>query len=111
MRLDPLHFIKQNADGRPGDGSLCLRVVVEKMIRAEEGQVVELDKGETASSIERRVRDFVTMNARLQQLPNRSGDISSGGLGEPKFNVDGSAFNASWGRPQNVRLVSMASDD
>jgi len=23
------------------------------------------------------------------------------GLGEPKFNVDGSAFNAPWGRPQN----------
>jgi glucoamylase len=25
----------------------------------------------------------------------------SGGLGEPKFNVDGSAFNEPWGRPQN----------
>jgi glucoamylase len=26
--------------------------------------------------------------------------VSSGGLGEPKFNIDGSAFTGAWGRPQ-----------
>jgi glucoamylase len=33
-------------------------------------------------------------------LSNPSGSVSSGGLGEPKFNADGSAFTGAWGRPQ-----------
>ena len=32
----------------------------------------------------------------IQLTPNKSG-----GLGEPKFNIDGTAFNGDWGRPQN----------
>ncbi len=32
---------------------------------------------------------------------NQSTVNLSGGVGEPKFNVDGSAFAAEWGRPQN----------
>lgn len=34
-------------------------------------------------------------------MSNPSGDLPSGaGLGEPKFNADGTAFTGSWGRPQ-----------
>ena len=34
-------------------------------------------------------------------MSNPSGDLSDGdGLGEPKFNVDESAFTGGWGRPQ-----------
>ena len=34
-------------------------------------------------------------------MSNPSGDLSDGsGLGEPKFNVDESAFTGAWGRPQ-----------
>lgn len=34
-------------------------------------------------------------------VPNPSGDLSDGaGLGEPKFNVDETAFTGAWGRPQ-----------
>ncbi|KAF8195461.1 glucoamylase [Pholiota molesta] len=35
-----------------------------------------------------------------QQVSNPSGTVSSGGLGEPKFNIDLSAFTGAWGRPQ-----------
>ncbi|CAE6450706.1 unnamed protein product [Rhizoctonia solani] len=35
-----------------------------------------------------------------RQVSNPSGTVSSGGLGEPKYNIDESAFTAGWGRPQ-----------
>ncbi|KIP06693.1 carbohydrate-binding module family 20 protein [Phlebiopsis gigantea 11061_1 CR5-6] len=43
---------------------------------------------------------FVTAEGTLQQVTNPSGSVSSGGLGEPKFNIDESAFTGAWGRPQ-----------
>ena len=38
----------------------------------------------------------------IQHTPNPSGTFEDNlsGLGEPKFNVDGSAFTGNWGRPQ-----------
>ncbi len=42
------------------------------------------------------IKDFVSFSRKNQLTFNRSG-----GLGEPKFNVDGSAFQGDWGRPQN----------
>jgi glucoamylase len=36
----------------------------------------------------------------LIDVTNPSGTVATGGLGEPKFNIDGSAFTGSWGRPQ-----------
>ncbi|THC96494.1 hypothetical protein EYZ11_004038 [Aspergillus tanneri] len=46
------------------------------------------------------VQDYISFQADLQAVSNPSGGLLSGGLGEPKFNVDGSAFTDSWGRPQ-----------
>ncbi|TCD70790.1 hypothetical protein EIP91_001821 [Steccherinum ochraceum] len=46
------------------------------------------------------IDDFVTAEAKLQQTTNPSGSVSSGGLGEPKFNIDETAFTGDWGRPQ-----------
>ncbi|KAH9480596.1 Glucoamylase [Psilocybe cubensis] len=43
---------------------------------------------------------FLPILKALQQVTNPSGTVSTGGLGEPKFNIDGSAFTGSWGRPQ-----------
>ncbi|KAI9141736.1 Six-hairpin glycosidase-like protein [Paraphysoderma sedebokerense] len=43
-------------------------------------------------------RDFASLSRRNQLTPTKSGVNN---LGEPKFNVDGSAFNDDWGRPQN----------
>ncbi|BEI81531.1 hypothetical protein CcaverHIS002_0206910 [Cutaneotrichosporon cavernicola] len=46
------------------------------------------------------VRSYATFQARIQSNPNPSGDLWTGGLSEPKFDVSGSAFTGSWGRPQ-----------
>ncbi len=43
-----------------------------------------------------RILDYIHFSRSNQLMPNRSG-----GLGEPKFNVDGTAFDGDWGRPQN----------
>ncbi|KAF7799714.1 hypothetical protein EIP86_010956 [Pleurotus ostreatoroseus] len=47
------------------------------------------------------IDDFVSAEAFLQQVSNPSGTVSTGGLGEPKFNIDETAFTGAWGRPQN----------
>ncbi|KAJ7145278.1 glucoamylase [Mycena filopes] len=46
------------------------------------------------------IQNFITAESNLQQVTNPSGTISTGGLGEPKFNIDGTAFTDPWGRPQ-----------
>lgn len=51
--------------------------------------------------------DYINFSRRNQMTPN-----PSGGLGEPKFEADGSAFTGSWGRPQNdgpaLRAVALS---
>lgn len=47
------------------------------------------------------IQDYVNAQAYLQTVSNPSGSLADGtGLGEPKFNVDETAFTGSWGRPQ-----------
>ncbi|KAK6505726.1 hypothetical protein TWF481_007618 [Arthrobotrys musiformis] len=46
------------------------------------------------------IKDWVSVQYTLQHTTNPSGSFTSGGLGEPKFNVDNSAYTAAWGRPQ-----------
>ncbi|KAF3906695.1 Glucoamylase [Dactylellina cionopaga] len=46
------------------------------------------------------IKDWVNVQSILQHTSNPSGSFTTGGLGEPKFNVDNSAFTGSWGRPQ-----------
>lgn len=84
----------------PRDGSLCLREVIRALMEAQDGHMVGANL-ERAATMDRIIRDFVTMNVKLQHTPNRSGTFETGGLGEPKFNVDGSPFEDDWGRPQN----------
>lgn len=43
---------------------------------------------------------YITVESRIQQTPNPSGAAGKDGLGEPKFNINGSAFLRPWGRPQ-----------
>lgn len=52
------------------------------------------------SSLQSKIDAFVSAEATLQQISNPSGSVTSGGLGEPKFNVNLSAFTDPWGRPQ-----------
>lgn len=44
------------------------------------------------------IDEFLDAESKLQQVPNPSGNVATGGLGEPKFNIDLSAFNGPWGR-------------
>lgn len=47
------------------------------------------------------IREYVSSQAAIQGVPNPSGDLNDGGgLGEPKFRVNETAFTESWGRPQ-----------
>lgn len=43
---------------------------------------------------------YITAESLIQQTPNPSGAAGKDGLGEPKFNIDGSPFLRPWGRPQ-----------
>ena len=52
------------------------------------------------TSLRTLIDEFVAAEAILQQVTNPSGTVSSGGLGEPKFNIDETAFTGAWGRPQ-----------
>ncbi|CAI7639579.1 unnamed protein product [Penicillium glandicola] len=46
------------------------------------------------------IEEYISAQAYIQTVSNPSGALSSGGLGEPKFNADETAFTGSWGRPQ-----------
>ncbi|ESK93679.1 glucoamylase [Moniliophthora roreri MCA 2997] len=52
------------------------------------------------ATLRSQIDNFVASQARIQQISNPSGTITTGGLGEPKFNVDETAFTGAWGRPQ-----------
>jgi hypothetical protein len=53
------------------------------------------------SSLQTEIQNYIAAQAQLQTVSNPSGDLSNGaGLGEPKFNADGTAFTGAWGRPQ-----------
>lgn len=43
---------------------------------------------------------YLKSQTKLQHVENPSGGITNGGLGEPKFHVDLTAFTEGWGRPQ-----------
>ena len=70
------------------DSSLVFKVITDQFTHGEDNSLRGL------------IEDFFVAEAVLQQVTNPSGTIATGGLGEPKFNIDGSAFTGSWGRPQ-----------
>lgn len=50
--------------------------------------------------LEQQIQDYISAQTIVQGINNPSGGLCSGGLGEPKFNVDETAFTGAWGRPQ-----------
>ncbi|KAJ1565144.1 Glucoamylase, intracellular sporulation-specific [Nowakowskiella sp. JEL0078] len=64
--------------------------------RLYEAGVAQQSKTRKTQYLEDLIWDYAHFSRQNQLTENRSG-----GLGEPKFNVDGSAFNGDWGRPQN----------
>ncbi|KAK2765066.1 hypothetical protein FQN54_008765 [Arachnomyces sp. PD_36] len=69
------------------DAGLTFKTLVEVLVAGDD-------------SVKPQIDDYVTSQAKLQEVENPSGGIDSGGLGEPKFHVDMSAFTEEWGRPQ-----------
>lgn len=50
------------------------------------------------TTLQTEIQNYFGAQAHLQGVSNPSGSLSDGtGLGEPKFNVDLSAFTGSWG--------------
>ncbi|CAG8981191.1 hypothetical protein HYALB_00012811 [Hymenoscyphus albidus] len=52
------------------------------------------------ADLQNEIEAYITAQSRLQTVNTPSGGLSSGGLAEPKYLADGSAFTGSWGRPQ-----------
>lgn len=52
-------------------------------------------KGVLDSDLLKTIDDFISLSRRLQLTPSLTG------LGEPRFNIDGTPFNGPWARPQN----------
>lgn len=55
-----------------------------------------------SSSLQTEIENYISAQAIVQGISNPSGSLSNSGtgLGEPKFNVDDTAFTGAWGRPQ-----------
>ena len=70
------------------DSSLVFKVIADQYTLGED------------TSLRNQIDNFLAAEAALQQVSNPSGTVTTGGLGEPKFNIDGSAFTGPWGRPQ-----------
>lgn len=70
------------------DASLTLKVITEKVASGED------------SSLRGKIDQFLESQVHIQQISNPSGTISTGGLGEPKFHINETAYTDSWGRPQ-----------
>lgn len=70
------------------DSALTLKVLIDTFIAGD-------------ASLQPIIQNYISAQAVLQAVVNPSGDLSDGaGLGEPKFNADGTAFTGAWGRPQ-----------
>ncbi|KAF8455792.1 Six-hairpin glycosidase-like protein [Kalaharituber pfeilii] len=70
------------------DSALVFKVVLNQFINGD-------------TSVESHIRNYVTESNKLQHTNNPSGDYYTGGIGEPKFHVNGAAYDAGWGRPQH----------
>ncbi|EUC57047.1 glucoamylase [Rhizoctonia solani AG-3 Rhs1AP] len=70
------------------DSALVFKVLVDQYTQGRD------------TTLDTQIRNWIASQGRIQQVSNPSGTVSSGGLGEPKYNIDESAFTAGWGRPQ-----------
>jgi glucoamylase len=61
-------------------------------------RLIELSAQTHDPTLQSQIDNYVGAQAKLQTVPNLSGDIGRGaGLGEPKFNVDMTVFADPWG--------------
>ena len=70
------------------DSALTLKILVDTFVAGDR-------------SLEPIIQNYISAQAVLQAVVDPSGDLTDGaGLGEPKFDADGTAFTGAWGRPQ-----------
>ncbi|KAK9414358.1 putative 1, 4-alpha-D-glucan glucohydrolase [Seiridium unicorne] len=71
------------------DSALTLKMIIDEFLLGD-------------TSLQQYIEDYLHAQAVLQTVSNPSGTFlpSGKGLGEPKYNVDGTRFNGNWGRPQ-----------
>lgn len=82
LLIDPLDFYTWTRDS-----ALVFKSLVDRFVNSYD------------ADLQRRIMEYVAAQAHLQGLSNPSGDLSDGsGLGEPKFNVDESAYTDNWGK-------------
>lgn len=65
------------------DSALVMRVFIDKYTKTEDSEYFEY------------IMNYIENETKVQDLNTRSG------LGEPKINIDCTAFDGEWGRPQN----------
>ncbi|KAJ7486155.1 glycoside hydrolase family 15 protein [Mycena galericulata] len=70
------------------DASLVFKVIIDQFTTGEDTTLLG------------QIQNFITAETNIQQISNPSGTVSTGGLGEPKFNINETAFTGAWGRPQ-----------
>lgn len=78
------------------DSSLVFKLLVDQFTSGQNNSLKPL------------IEDFVFSQAAIQQLTNPSGNVSTGGLGEPKFYINQTAFEGPWGRPQRGMFMFLA---
>ncbi|KAL3420003.1 Glucoamylase P [Phlyctema vagabunda] len=83
-KVDPDYFFTWSRDA-----ALTLKMIVDEFIFGNQ-------------ALQPYIEDYLRSQAVLQTVSNPSGTfLPSGlGLGEPKYQVDGTRFNGAWGRPQ-----------
>lgn len=69
------------------DAALTYKALIERFIAGD-------------STLQKKIDEYVSSQAKLQGVSNPSGEAYGSGLGEPKFNADLTAFTGAWGRPQ-----------
>ncbi|KAI0008020.1 1, 4-alpha-D-glucan glucohydrolase [Xylariaceae sp. FL0662B] len=71
------------------DAALTMKMIIDEFILGKE-------------ELHQYIKDYIHSQAVVQTVTSPAGALlpSGAGLGEPKFNVDGTRFNGAWGRPQ-----------
>ncbi|KAH7914250.1 glycoside hydrolase family 15 protein [Hygrophoropsis aurantiaca] len=70
------------------DSSLVFKALIDEYTSGEDTTLRSL------------IDEFISAEANIQQVTNPSGTVTTGGLGEPKFMINETAFTGAWGRPQ-----------
>ncbi|KAI5950058.1 SGA1 [Candida theae] len=80
------------------DSAITVRTLISFL---EDEHINKVSASHLHSQVINLIESYVINNYQLQRTPNKSGGFNDLlGLAEPKFNVDMTAFNEPWGRPQ-----------